>query len=307
MSPPNTTHMWIFLNDTFVPQEQAKISVFDHGFLYGDGVFETLRSYKGRVFLWERHLDRLRQSCALIGLELPIPNEQWPALLGETLYRNRLTDASIRISISRGEGALGLDPSLCSHPTIVIMAKSVTPYSAALRNEGVPLAIASTRRNPLAAQSPRIKSLSFLNNILAKQEANRLSGFDALMCNMEGFISECTISNVFFVKGGTLKTPSVDCGILEGLTRELVIMLAREQDIPVQEGRYTVQELLEADECFITNTSMEIMPVRQVGENQVGQECPGLVTRGLHRLFQDNLDRFLTPIPQESKSSKEKG
>ena len=292
--------MWIFLNDAFVPQEHAKISVFDHGFLYGDGVFETLRSYKGRVFLWERHLARLRQSCALIGLELPIPTEKWPALLGETLHRNHLTDASIRISISRGEGALGLDPSLCPHPTIVIMAKSITPYPPSLRNEGVQLAIANTRRNPLVAQSPRIKSLSFLNNILAKQEANRMSGFDALMFNMEGFISECTVSNVFFVKEGELKTPSVDCGILEGVTRELVMMLAREQAIPVQEGRYTVQELLAADECFLTNTSMEVMPVRQVGAKHIGQQCPGPLTVGLHQRFQENLNRFLTCLPQES-------
>ena len=135
--------MWIFVNDRFVPRDQAKISVFDHGFLYGDGVFETLRSYRGHLFLWKRHLARLRQSCALIGLELPIPEEQWPVLLGEALLRNHLTDASIRISISRGEGELGLDPSLCRHPTIVIMAKPVTPYSPILRNEGVVVAMAT--------------------------------------------------------------------------------------------------------------------------------------------------------------------
>ena len=299
--------MWIFLNDTFVPQEQAKVSVFDHGFLYGDGVFETLRAYHGRLLHWEKHLVRLRQSCALIGLDLPIPEKQWPALLGETLHRNHLTDASIRISISRGEGQLGLDPSLCPHPTIVIMAKSITPYPLSLRNEGVDLAIANVRRNPLAAQSPRIKSLSFLNNILAKQEANHMQCFDALMLNMEGFISECTVSNVCFVKDGELKTPSVDCGILEGVTREMVMMLAREQTIPVHEGRYTVQELLEADECFMTNTSMEIMPVRQVGAKRIGQQCPGPLTIGLHQFFQENLDRFLTCLPQESNLFNEQG
>ena len=298
--------MWIYLNDTFVPQEQAKVSVFDHGFLYGDGVFETLRTFQGRLFHWEKHLVRLRQSCALIGLELPIPEEQWPALVGETLHRNDLTDASIRISISRGEGQLGLDPSLCPHPTIVIMAKSMTPYPPSLRKEGVELVVANVRRNPLAAQSPRIKSLSFLNNILAKQEANRMQSFDALMLNVEGFLSECTVSNVFFVKEGALKTPSVDCGILEGVTREMVMMLAREQAIPVHEGRYTLQELLEADECFMTNTSMEIMPVRHVGAKRIGQQCPGPLTLWLYQLFQENVNRFLTILPQESDSFHEK-
>ena len=297
--------MWIFLNDRFVQREQATISVFDHGFLYGDGVYETLRVYNGLVLLLERHLARLRQSCDLIGLDFPIQEHKWPFLLREVLRRNDLTNASVRITISRGEGEIGLDPSLCPHPTIVVMAKPFTRYPPSLGQQGVRLELVNVRRNPLSAQSPMIKSLSFLNNILAKQEATRAGGFDALMLNMDGFISECTVSNVFFIKEGELKTPSLDCGILEGVTREIVMALGREHAIPVHEGYYTAQELLEADECFITNTSMEVMPVCQVGEKTVGKICPGPLTKKLHQLFQDNLDRFLSRLPQELNSINE--
>jgi branched-chain amino acid aminotransferase len=291
--------MWIFLNDTFVPEEQASISVFDHGFLYGDGVYETLRAYHGKFFLLEHHVVRLRQSCQLIGLGLPIPEKQWPALLGETLRRNELAEASVRITISRGKGDLGLDPSLCPRPTLVIMAKPFRPYPPSFKKDGVRLELVEVRRNPISAQSPRIKSLSFLNNILAKQEALRVGGVDAIMLNIEGNISECPTSNVFFVKDGEIKTPSVDCGILEGVTREVVMMLGEEQGIPLQEGHYGAQELLEADECFITNTSMEIMPVCQIGDQRIGTVCPGPLTTKLCQLFQENVERFLSPLPQE--------
>ena len=291
--------MWIFLNDTFVPEDQARISVFDHGFLYGDGVYETLRAYRGKFFLLERHLVRLRQSCQLIGLDLPIRDEQWPVLLVETLRRNELTDAAVRITISRGKGDFGLDPSLCSRPTMVIMAKPFRPYPPSKKKEGVRLEIVEVRRNPISAQSPRIKSLSFLNNILAKQEALRMGGDDALMLNIEGEVSECPTSNVFFVKDRKIKTPSVDCGILEGVTREVVIMLGEEQGLSFEEGRYGARELLEADECFITNTGMEVMPVSRIGEKRIGTGCPGPLTAQLSRLFQENVARFLTSPPQE--------
>jgi branched-chain amino acid aminotransferase len=200
--------MWIFLNDRFVQEEQATISIFDHGFLYGDGVYETLRAYHGQFFLLERHLVRLRQSCQLIGLESPIPEKQLPALLAETLCRNEFAEAAVRITISRGKGELGMDPSLCPRPTIVIMAKPFGPYPPSFKKEGIRLELVEVRRNPISAQSPRIKSLSFLNNILAKQEALRRGGFDAIMLNVEGYVSECPTSNIFFVKDGEIKTPS---------------------------------------------------------------------------------------------------
>lgn len=289
--------MWIFLNDTFVSEDQATISVFDHGFLYGDGVYETLRAYHGQFFLLERHLVRLRKSCQLIGLDSPMPDTQWPALLREILHRNELAEAAVRITISRGKGDIGLDPSLCPRPTIVIVAKPFLPYPPSIKKEGVRLELVEIRRNPISCQSPRIKSLSFLNNILAKQEALRTGGFDAIMLNIEGNVSECTTSNVFFVKDGQIKTPSVDCGILEGVTREAVIVLSKEQKLGLQEGHFRAQELLEADECFITNTGMEIMPVCRIGDQCIGKECPGPVTAKLSRIFQENLERFLSPFP----------
>ena len=295
--------MWVFLNDRFVKRDEAKISVFDHGFLYGDGVYETLRSYNGRFLLSERHVARLRRSCNLIGLDLPIPEDQWSYLLTEALQRNGLVDASIRITISRGEGEMGIDPSLCGPPTVVILARPFVPYPLALRERGVRLDLVNIRRNPLTAQSPQIKSLSFLNNILAKQEAVRAGAFDAIMLNIEGFITECTTSNVFFVEAGELKTPSTECGILDGITREIVMTLGQEQEIQVKEGCYTPDMLLNADECFITNTGMEVMPVREVGNNPIGGGCPGPLTKLLSELFTKNLDRFLSnAIPKSNRS-----
>lgn len=275
------------------------MSVFDHGFLYGDGVYETLRAYHGQFFLLERHLVRLRQSCQWIGLESPIPETQLPALLTETLRRNELAEAAVRITISRGKGDLGMDPSLCPRPTIVIMAKPFRPYPPSLKKKGIQLELVEVRRNPISAQSPRIKSLSFLNNILAKQEALRRGGFDAIMLNVEGDVSECPTSNIFFVKDGEIKTPSADCGILEGVTRQVVIQLGKEQGLSLEEGRYGAQELLNADECFITNTGMEIMPVSRIGPKRIGKECPGPLTAKLSQLFQENVERFLSPLPED--------
>ena len=291
--------MWVFLNDGFVQEDQATLSVFDHGFLYGDGAYETLRAYHGQFFLLERHLVRLRQSCQLIGLDSPIPEERWPALLTEILRRNDLTEAGVRITISRGKGDLGLDPSLCPRATVVMMAIPFRPYPTAFKNEGVRLEVVDVRRNPHSAQSPRIKSLSFLNNILAKQEALRMGGFDAIMLNVEGYVAECPTSNIFFVKDGEIRTPSVDCGILEGVTREVILVLSKEQGFPIREGRYEAEALLDADECFITNTGMEIMPVSRIGTRRIGMGCPGPITAKLTHLFQENLERFLSPRPRE--------
>ncbi|HNP29810.1 MAG TPA: aminotransferase class IV [Nitrospirales bacterium] len=287
--------MWIFLNNEFVKKEEARISVFDHGFLYGDGVYETLRVYQGRIFLLERHLARLRRSCKLIGLTPPIKDDAWASIMTEMLIRNGLQDASLRVTISRGEGELGIDPGLCPRPTIVVMAKSVVTYPAHMREQGVRLQLVSVRRNPESAQSPQIKSLSFLNNILAKQEAAQAGAFDALMLNMDGHVTECTTSNFFFVSNHRLHTPSVACGILEGITREVVIALAGELEIDVEEGAYTAEDVLQADECFMTNTGLEIMAVSQIGKDPIGQGRSGAITMALWRTFQENLERWLGP------------
>lgn len=288
--------MWIFLNDQFVKKEDARISVFDHGFLYGDGVYETLRVYQGRIFLLERHLARLRRSCDLIGLVLPIQDDAWVSIVSEILVRNGLEDAGLRLTISRGEGELGIAPGLCARPTVVVMAKSLVPYPTRMREQGVRLQLVSVRRNPESAQSPQIKSLSFLNNILAKQEAAQAGAFDGLMLNMDGHVTECTTSNIFFVAKHRLHTPSVACGILEGITREVVIALARDLKIDVEEGAYSPGDVLQADECFMTNTGMEVMAVSQIGEDLIGQGKCGPITMALWKAFQENLTRWLGPV-----------
>ncbi len=287
--------MWIYLNDGFVRKEHARVSVFDHGFLYGDGVYETLRAYQGRIFLWERHVARLRRSCELIGLELPMQDEAWISIIAELLVRNGLQDAGLRVTVSRGEGELGIDPNLCPNPTIVVMAKPVVTYTDKQLEQGKILHLSSVRRNPELAQSPQIKALSFLNNILAKQEAVRVGADDALMLNMEGYLAECTTSNIFFVKNKQLYTPAVDCGILKGITREVIMELANERGVSVEEGQYTMEQLLQADECFMTNTGIEIMPVSRIGDSQIGQGRRGPLTGELRKVFTENLNRYLGP------------
>jgi branched-chain amino acid aminotransferase len=284
---------WVYVNGRFVDRAEAMVSVFDHGFLYGDGIYETLRAYDSRFFLLSKHLSRLRRSADLIGLDLPIPEKDWPALLHEALRRNALRDAYLRITISRGEGEIGLDPTLCPRPTVVIMAKPRLSYPDHLYDQGVSLAVVGVRRNLNTALPPRIKSLNFLNNILAKQEASRAQAFDGLMLNADGHLTECSASNLFFIRGGRLYTPSLECGILDGITREVVLMLAREQQISIEEGAYRLDALLGAQECFLTNTSMELMPVRSVDGQAIADGKPGPLTRQLHGLFRASLARFL--------------
>jgi branched-chain amino acid aminotransferase len=238
---------------------------------------------------------RLRRSCELIGLDLPIRDEAWIPIIAELLVRNGLQDAGLRLTVSRGEGEVGIDPSLCLKPTIVVMAKPVVTYTDQQREQGKVLHLSSVRRNSELAQSPQIKALSFLNNILAKQEAVRVGADDALMLNMDGYLSECTTSNIFFVKNQQLYTPAVDCGILKGITRDVVIELAHKLEVCVEEGRYTMEQLLQADECFITNTGIEIMPVSRIGDCQIGQGKRGPLTGELRKVFAENLNRYLGP------------
>ena len=285
--------MWVFLNDRFVRREEAKISVFDHGFLYGDGVYETMRSYDGRIYMLQQHLERLNRSASGIGLDLPIPEKDWPALLHEALERNALRDAHLRVTVSRGEGEIGLDPSLCTRPTVVIMAKPLVTPSPQLFERGVRIAVVSVRRNLATAVPPQIKSLNFLNNILAKREAMQVGAYDAVMLNAQGHVTEGTTNNIFFVRQGRLCTPSVEAGILNGITREVVLLLAREQNIPVESGLFTADDLRQADECFLTSTTIEILPVTGIDQVSVGAGVPGPLTTRLRTIFKTNIARFL--------------
>lgn len=281
--------MWIFLNDRFVRKENALISVFDHGFLYGDGIYETLRSYGPHIFLLREHLRRLYRSADLIGLTIPLEEGAWLPILSEAMQRNHVgqagRDAYLRITVSRGPGDIGLDPALCQAPTIVVLAKPLTRPADHLYQTGVDLVTATIRRNHPSALSPQIKSLNFLNNILAKRDAITAKAFDAIMLNPAGELAECTTSNLFLVRQGRLLTPSIDCGILDGLTRNLVLELARRDSIQSEEGHFLPALLREAEECFITNTSSEILPVRSVDGAHLPSRPPGPLTSRLQRLF----------------------
>jgi branched-chain amino acid aminotransferase len=291
--------MWIYLNDRFVKEEEAVVSVFDHGFLYGDGVYETIRSYGSRIFMRDLHLARLRRSADAIGLTIPISEDRWPLLLHEAMTRNDVgherTDAYLRITISRGAGDIGLDPALCPTPTVVIMTKPLHPPPPEQYRVGVKLIVARTRRNLPSALSPQVKATNFLNNIMAKREAIAAGAFDSILLNWKSHLTECTVSNLFFVRAGRFCTPALACGLLDGITRDIVIGLAQEKRIPVDEGHFGVEAIHKADECFITNTSLEMMPVTMVDGHPVGKGTPGPLTQQLHAYFVANKARFLEP------------
>lgn len=253
--------MYVYLNNKIVHSREARISVFDHGFLYGDGVFETIRVYDGVAFMLDEHLQRLFRSASLIGLNIPKTFSEIKIAVYETLQVNSLTNAYLRITVTRGEGAIGLDPALCKNPTFVIMTNEFKEYPISYYENGLKVIISNVKRNIKEAVDPRIKSLNFLNNILAKIEAKQHESHEAIMLNHQDYLAEGTISNIFFVKNEVLCTPSIECGILDGITRAIIIDLAIKNGIRVKEGEFTCDDLFSASEVFITNTTMEVMPV----------------------------------------------
>jgi branched-chain amino acid aminotransferase len=258
--------MFVYLNNEIVPAVEAKVSVFDHGFLYGDGIYETMRVYDGVVFLIEEHLNRLRRSASLIGLDLPKNDADIRSAIYDTLLANTLSDAYVRLTVSRGYGEIGLDPDLCKRPTFIIIAEKFKNYPRSYYENGIRLKIASVRRNLKEALNPQIKSLNFLNNILAKIEAKQADAHEAIMLNAAGHLAEGTVSNLFFLKNSILQTPSIECGILDGITRALVIDLALKNGTSVVDGDFRPEDLYGATEVFITNSTMEVMPVSRVDE-----------------------------------------
>lgn len=277
--------MLIYLNGHFVAREKALVSVFDHGFLYGDGIYETMRAYDGRLFLLKKHLARLKRSAAAISLKLPLSFEEIADALNESLSVNKLREAYVRLHISRGPGEIGLDPALCPAPTIVIAAKPFHDYPAEYYGRGVKVSVVKTRRNHPLALPPAIKGTNFLNNILAKIEAIKAGAYEGIMLNWQGYVAEGTICNIFTVKKGVLYTPHLDTGILEGVTRDLVLRLAKRKKVPVREVLMKPRDLVSADECFITNTTMEIMPVRAVDKMPVAGGRTGPITALLHEAY----------------------
>jgi branched-chain amino acid aminotransferase len=283
--------MYIYLNGKIVPSKEAVISVFDHGFLYGDGIYETIRVYDGVIFRLNEHLQRLFRSASLIGLTIPLGIDPLKVAIYKTLIANKLRNAYIRLTVSRGRGAIGLDPDLCTEPTIVIIVQELKEYPKTFYENGITLIIAETRRNLKGAIDPRIKSLNFLNNILAKIEAKKKGVYEALLLNVYGKLTEGTISNIFFYKDGIIYTPSVDCGILDGITRGLIIDLAKREDLKIKEGKFKREDLYAAEEVFITNTTMEVMPVAKVDDQGY---AVGSLAKFLRKVYRQEVKAYIS-------------
>ncbi len=278
--------MWVYLNDQFVEDDQARVSVFDRGFLFGDGVFETIRVYDSHLLFLNRHLQRLHQSCECLGLSLPTPQPDWGPLLKELIERNNLNHSMIRITLSRGVGGLGLDPLVSSNSTVVIFPRPIPQLSEDQKKHGVSLTILKTRRQPSCALPSQAKSLNYLNNILAKQEARMAQTFDGLLLNTEGFLAEATTSNFFFVKDKRLHTPSLQCGILPGITREIVLELARKEGIGLQEGAFRSEDLRDVDEAFLTNTGFGVLPVNTIEARPLATIWERSITKTIKHLYE---------------------
>src|SRR3954454_4229418 len=260
----------VYIGGKFVSQEDAKISVFDHGLLYGDGVFEGLRSYGGKGFRLKEHIKRLYESAKAIWLEIPISPEEMSDAVNEAVRVNKIDDGYVRLVVTRGAGTLGLDPNRCSNPQIIIIADAISLYPKELYEKGLEIVTVSVQRNHPAALNPRIKSLNYLNNILAKIECMQAGCMEALMLNHKGEVAECTADNIFLVRKGVLLTPPTDAGVLEGITREAVMEIARDSDIEVRELPITKHDVYIADECFLTGTAAEVVPVVKVDSRIIG-------------------------------------
>ncbi|HLA24761.1 MAG TPA: branched-chain-amino-acid transaminase [bacterium] len=276
-----------YVNGAFVPKEEAKISVYDHGYLYGDGIFEGIRAYGGRVFRLEQHLDRLYDSARFLMLEIPLSRDEMREAILETARRSGLRDAYIRPVISRGVGDLGLDPRKCKTATVVIIVDTIQLYPKEAYERGLRAVTATTRKTRPDALSPQAKTLNYLNNIMARLEANQAGADEAIMLTGDGYVSECTADNFFLVRRGEVWTPPAFLGILKGVTREAVMTLARALDIPVFEKVFTLHDVYTADECFLTGTGAEVGPVTEVDARPIGTGRPGPISLRLAQAFRE--------------------
>ena len=288
----------VYLDGKFVPKNEAKISVWDHGFLYGDGVFEGIRCYNGRVFRLEQHLNRLYDSAKSIHLNIPLTKEDMREKVIETFKINGFQDSYCRLVVSRGPGDLGLDPRKCSKATVVILVDKIQLYPEELYKKGMKLIIASTRKNIPEALNPKIKSLNYLNNILAKMEANLAGAGEAVMVNQQGYVAECSADNLFIVKDGVLITPPVYVGALEGITRNVVIELALANMVPFKEALFGSHDLFTADECFLTGTGAELIAAVEINGRILGDGTPGPITIKLLKEFRELIKHEGAPVFQ---------
>ncbi len=273
--------MKVYIDGKFYEEQDAKISVFDHGLLYGDGIFEGIRAYNGRVFKLKEHIERLYYSAKAILLTIPITPEEMTKAVVETCRMNNLRDGYVRLVVTRGVGTLGLNPNRCKHPSVIVIAGKIQLYPEEMYKNGMEIVTVPTTRNLVNAVNPAIKSLNYLNNILAKIEANIAGVEEAIMLNSEGFVAECTGDNIFIVKKGQLLTPPLSAGALYGITRGVAMELGRELGLQVGEPNLTRYDLFNADECFLTGTGAELIPVVKIDGRQIGAGEPGPVTRQL--------------------------
>lgn len=277
--------MKVYLNGKFVDASQATVSVFDHGLLYGDGVFEGIRSYNGLIFKLREHIDRLFESAHTIMLNIPLSKDELIQAVRQSVKINKLTNAYIRLVVTRGEGDLGLDPRKCVRPTIFIIADKIELYPKRLYEKGLELITVATQRNVPEALNPQIKSLNYLNNILAKIEAITAGYEEAIMLSSSGYVTECTGENLFIIDGKALLTPPPYIGVLRGITRQTVMDLGHSLRLDVREELLTRHDLFNADECFLTGTAAEIVPVVKIDGRLIGKGTPGPITKRLQTAF----------------------
>jgi branched-chain amino acid aminotransferase len=288
--------MKIFVDGQFYGENDAKVSVFDHGLLYGDGVFEGIRAYNGRVFKLKEHIDRLFYSAKAILLTLPMSHAEICKAVVDTCRENALRDGYIRLVVTRGVGGLGLNPNKCKRPCVIVIADKIQLYPKEYYERGLDIVTVPTTRNLHSALNPAIKSLNYLNNILAKIEANNAGCEEAIMLNSEGYVAECTGDNLFLVKGNDLLTPPLSAGALYGITRGVVMDLARQSGLQVSEPNLTRYDVFNADECFLTGTGAEVVPVVKVDGRVIGSGTPGPRTRELVKKYHDLVQSSGEPI-----------
>ena len=288
--------MKVFIDGKFCNERDAKVSVFDHGLLYGDGIFEGIRFYNGRVFRLEEHLERLWDSARSICLEIPMSQRAMTEALLETIRKNDLRDGYIRLIVTRGVGNLGLNPEQCKTPSVIIITAQIALYSEEMYKRGLTVVTVATRRTNPSALNPAVKSLNYLNNIMARIEANQASADEALMLNDEGNIAECTADNVFIVKNGQVFTPPITAGALRGITRSVAFEIAAETGLKVIEADITRHDVFVADEAFLTGTAAEIVPLVKADGRPIGTGKPGPITTRMIARFREMTRETGTPI-----------
>ena len=286
----------IYIDGKFYSEANAKVSVFDHGLLYGDGIFEGIRFYNGRVFRLEQHFERLWNSARSICLDIPMTWQEMTEALLETIRQNHLRDGYIRLVVTRGVGNLGLNPEQCKNPSVIIIVATIALYHEDFYRKGLSIVTVATRRSNPASLNPAVKSLNYLNNVMARIEANLASADEALMLNDAGNVAECTADNVFIIKHGQIFTPPTTAGALQGITRSVVSDIAGEFDSKVIEADFTRHDIFVADECFLTGTAAEIVPVVKADGRVIGNGKPGPITTRIIARFREMTHQTGTPI-----------